>query len=97
MQYRRDTHGLADFCQSRTAIDLCGLRSQKACLGAGNGVTSCSKYDYIILDQFLDNCDMPRIQRGSGVVSPNHAADTPYTAINDVVIEGVIGSPKGPT
>ena len=86
MQHRRDAYRLAHLGQTGTTIDLCRLRGQKAGLCAGNGVTSCGKYDYIILDQFLDNGDMPRIQRGSGVVSPNHAADTPYSAINDIVV-----------
>ena len=97
MQHRRDAYCLADFGQSGPAIDLCRFRSHKTGLATGNGITSSGKHNDIMLDQFLDYCNMPLIQRGSGVVSPNHPCHTSYAAVDDVVIEGDIGSPEGPT
>ncbi len=97
MQHRRDAYCLADFSQSGPAIDLCRFWGQKSSFGTGNGVASGGEHDNIMLDQFLDYCNMPLIQRGSGVVSPNHPGDTSYAAVDDVVIEGDIGSPEGPT
>ena len=47
-----------------------------------------------MFDQFLDDCDMPRIQRGTGVVSPNHAGYTPYAAVDNIIVKGDIGSPE---
>jgi predicted transcriptional regulator of viral defense system len=47
-----------------------------------------------VFDQFLDNGYMPRVQRGSGVVSPNHAGHTSYAAVDDVVIEWDVGPPE---
>jgi hypothetical protein len=96
VQHRWDTHSLADLCESGTTKDLGGFWREKSCLAARNSVTSCGEYDYIMLDQFLNNGDMPRIQRGPGVVSPNHAGYTSYAAVDDVVIEGHVGTPEGP-
>jgi hypothetical protein len=44
--------------------------------------------------QLFHNGDMPRVQRGSGVVSPNHAGHTSYAAVDDVVIEWDVGPPE---
>ena len=90
MQHGRNPHGLADLSKAWPAIYFCRLRCQKTCFAGGIGRTSGSKNDNIMLDQFFTNCDMPLIQRGSGVVSPNHAGDTPYPAIYDIIIKGRI-------
>ena len=90
MKHRWNTHGLADFCQSGTAKDLCRLGREKSGLGTGNSIASGGKNNYVMLDQLFYNGDMPRIQRGPCVVSPNHAAYSSYAAIYDVVIECVI-------
>jgi hypothetical protein len=90
MEHGRNPHGLTDLSKAWATIDLCRLRCQKSCLSAGNGRTPGSKNDNIMLDQFFTNCDMPLIQRGSGVVSPNHAGYTPYAAVDDIIIKGII-------
>ena len=96
MKHRRYSNGFADFSQSRSTVNLRGFGCQKAGLAAGNGVASGGEHDDVMLDQLLDDCDMPLIQRGSGVVSPNHPGHTSYATVNDVVVEGNIGSPEGP-
>ena len=88
MEDRRNTYRLTDLSQTGTAVNSGRFRCQKPSLSACNGVTSCGKYDNIVLDQLLYNGDVPRIQRGSCVVSPNHAADTPYAAVDDVIVQG---------
>ena len=96
MQYRWDAHRLADLGQTGAAIDLCRFRGQETSLGTGNGIASGGKHNDIMLDQFLDYGDMPLIQRGTRVVSPNNPGHTSYAAVDNVVIEGHIGSSKGP-
>ena len=90
MENRRYSNCLADLCQSGSAIYFRRLRSKKSCLTTGNGSASGREDYYIMLDQFFTNRDMPLIQRGPGVVSPNHAGYTPYPAIYDIVIKGII-------
>jgi len=97
VQDRWNTHCFTDLSQSRPAKDFCRFRSQKAGLGAGNSVASSGEHNNIMLDQFLDDCDMPLIQRGSRVVSPNYSAHTSYAAVDDIVIKGHIGPPEGST
>ena len=97
MKNWRNTNGFADFSQSRSTIDLRGFGCQKASLAAGNGVASGGEHDDIMFEQFLDDRDMPLIQRGSGVVSPNHPGHTSYAAVDDIIIERHIGSPEGST
>ena len=90
VQYRRNANGLAHLCQSGPAVYLCRFRGQKTGLSAGDGVASGGEDDDIVLDQFLDNGDVPLIQRGTCVVSPYNSGYTSYAAINDVVVEGYI-------
>ncbi len=90
MQHWWYPHGLAYLGKTWTAIHLSGFRCHEPCFASGNGRTPCGKNDNIMLDQFFTNCDVPLIQRGSGVVSPNHAGDTPYPAIYDIIIKGII-------
>ena len=86
MENRRDSHGFADLGKARAAKDGSRFGSQETGLTAGYGITSCCQHYDVMFDQFLDDGYMPRIQRGSGVVSPNHAADTPYAAVDDVIV-----------
>jgi hypothetical protein len=90
MQHWWDANGLTDLCEPWSAEYLCRFGCKQSCLAARNSVTSCSQNNHIMLDQFLDNRDMPRIQRGTGVVSPNHSGYTPYAAIDNIIVKGSI-------
>ncbi len=90
MQHRRNANGFANFCQTRPAIDFCTFRGKKPCLAAGDCRAPGGENDNIMLDEFFTDGDMPLIQRGPGVVSPNHAGYTPYPAVDDVVVEGIV-------
>lgn len=86
MKDRRNPDGFAYLGQPWPAEDPGRLGCEKTGLGAGNGIAACGEYDHIMLDEFLDDGDMPLVQRGAGVVSPNHAADTSYAAVDDVIV-----------
>jgi hypothetical protein len=86
VQNRWDSHGLTDLGQTRTAVNSSRFWCQETCLSTGDGIASGSKYNNIMLDQFFYDGDVPRIQRGPGVVSPNHAGHTSYAAVDDVVV-----------
>jgi len=90
MQHRRNAHGLADLGQAGPCIDFCTFRGKKPCLAAGNGRTTGGKNYDIMLYQFFADRDVPLIQRGSCIVSPNHAGNTTYPAIYDIIIKGII-------
>ncbi len=94
MQHRWNSHCLTNLGKAWAAVNFCRLRRQKPCLCAGNCIASRGENNDIVLDQLFYYSDVPLIQRGSGIVSPNHAADTSYPAIDNIIVKGRIRCPE---
>src|SRR3989339_576345 len=95
MENRRNTHGFADFGKSGSAECSSGIRCQKTFHGTGNGITSCGQNQYVIFDQFFNNCKMAFIVFCSGIVTSDNTGYTTDTAIDDIVVQCVVGTAEG--
>ena len=69
VQDRRNTHGLADLGQTRSAEHLGGFRCQQAFHGAGDAVAAGGQHDHVIFDQLFDHGDMGFVVPGAGIVA----------------------------
>ena len=94
VQDRRYTDRLTHFRQTGAAVYGRAFGRQQTFHGAGDAVAAGCQNDNIIFDQFLDNLNMGFIVPGSGIVAADHAGDTPDAAVDDVVIERIVGAAK---
>ena len=97
VKHRRNAHGFTHFSQTRSAIDMRGSRGQQAFHGTGDPVAAGGQNDHVIFDQLFNQGQMRFVVPGSGVVAAHHTGYAPDTAIDNVVIEGVIGPAESST
>ena len=86
MQHRRDTHGLAYFSQSCTAMNCCGFRCQQSFRGTGDGVTPGGQNNNVVFDQFFDNGNSAVIMFLPGIIASDHTRAAANSTVDDVII-----------
>jgi len=86
MQHRRDTHGLAYFSQTCTAVNRCGFRCQQSFRGAGNGVTPGGYDDNVVFDQFFDHGNAAVIMFLPGIIASDHTRAAANPTVDDVIV-----------
>ena len=95
VQHRRDTYGLADLGQAGAAELRGRFRGQQTGLTAGHGRTAGGQDDDVIFQQLFDQGQMGAVMGAAAVVAADHAGHAPHPAVDDVVIQGVVGTADG--
>ena len=68
---------------------------QQAVFARGHGGAAGGQDDDVVLNQFLDQHHVGGVLGGAAVVAAHHAGHAPDPAVDDVVVQGVVGAPDG--
>ena len=71
------------------------FRGQQPDLARGHGGAAGGQDDDVVLQQLLDHGEVGVVVHGAAVVAAHHAGHAPDPAVDDVVVQGVVGAPDG--
>src|SRR5208337_4151070 len=67
----------------------------QAVFARGHGGAAGGEHDDVVLQQFFDHLQVRVVLGGAAVVAAHHPGHPPDAAVDDVVVQGVIGTPDG--
>ncbi len=94
MDYGRNSYGFTHFCKPGTGILPGCFRDEQSRFSTRHGTASRLKHKDIVFNELFHHGNMTFVVGNPGVVTPHHSRYSPDPAIDDIIVEWPIRSPK---